>query len=98
MGGLGPPMQVLEVFFSTLKPSAHLRKHCGPINTRLTMHLPLRVPTQPRSVIRVASERKEYVDGEPFVFDDSFEHEVWNEGSETRVILIVIVKHPDLKT
>lgn len=32
------------------------------------------------------------------VFDDSFEHEVWHNGTETRLVLIVDVWHPDLTT
>lgn len=30
------------------------------------------------------------------VFDDSFEHEVWHNGTTYRLILIVDVWHPDL--
>lgn len=30
------------------------------------------------------------------VFDDSFEHEVWHNGTALRLILIVDVWHPDL--
>jgi len=30
------------------------------------------------------------------VFDDSFEHEVWNNSTESRVILLVDVWHPEL--
>lgn len=30
------------------------------------------------------------------VFDDSFEHEVWHNGTEYRLILIIDVWHPDL--
>ena len=29
--------------------------------------------------------------------DDSFEHEVWNDSNETRVVLEVIFDHPDLE-
>ena len=30
------------------------------------------------------------------MFDDSFDHEAWHDGGETRVILIVDFWHPDL--
>lgn len=30
------------------------------------------------------------------IFDDSFEHEVWHNGTSFRLILIVDVWHPDL--
>jgi aspartyl/asparaginyl beta-hydroxylase (cupin superfamily) len=34
--------------------------------------------------------------GKTLVFDDSFEHEVWNDSSRRRVILIFDIFHPDL--
>lgn len=30
------------------------------------------------------------------VFDDSFEHEVWHNGTSMRLVLIVDVWHPEL--
>ena len=30
------------------------------------------------------------------IFDDSFEHEVWHEGADDRVVLICDMWHPDL--
>ena len=30
------------------------------------------------------------------VFDDSYEHEVWNETSNPRIILIIDLVHPDI--
>ena len=30
------------------------------------------------------------------VFDDSFEHEAWHRGDETRIVLVFDVWHPDL--
>lgn len=35
-------------------------------------------------------------EGKLFVFDDSFEHEVWHNGTTTRLVLIVDVWHPEL--
>ena len=32
------------------------------------------------------------------IFDDSFEHEVWNETDEPRIVLIVDLWHPQLRT
>lgn len=34
--------------------------------------------------------------GKAYVFDDSFEHEAWHKGDETRIILIADFWHPDL--
>lgn len=35
-------------------------------------------------------------EGEIIIFDDSFEHEVWHNGTESRIVLIVDVWHPEL--
>ena len=45
----------------------------------------------------MAGETIVVTEGEPFVFDDSFEHEAWNEDPEhSRIVLIFDVWHPDL--
>jgi len=35
-------------------------------------------------------------EGKALVFDDSYEHEVWNRTDEDRVVLLWDVWHPDL--
>uniref|UniRef100_A0A0G4HPH1 Aspartyl/asparaginy/proline hydroxylase domain-containing protein n=1 Tax=Chromera velia CCMP2878 TaxID=1169474 RepID=A0A0G4HPH1_9ALVE len=37
-------------------------------------------------------------EGVPYVFDDSFEHEVWHDGPATRIVLIFDIWHPELST
>ena len=61
----------------------------------LRYHLALRVP-QPadRCGIRVGTEVRHWEEGRSLVFDDTYEHEVWNETSGTRVVLFVDVKRP----
>ncbi|EDQ86738.1 uncharacterized protein MONBRDRAFT_33739 [Monosiga brevicollis MX1] len=49
------------------------------------------------SALRVANESRAWANGELLLFDDSFEHEVWNNASQPRVILIFDVWHPDLE-
>jgi aspartate beta-hydroxylase len=88
----GRPM---ELFFSKLKPGAHIPPHCGVANNRITIHLPLIVPGD--CSIRVGSETHVWHEGELFAFDDSFEHEAWNSSSEDRVVLIFESHHPDLR-
>ncbi len=87
----GRPM---ELFFSRLRPGAHIPPHCGGANNRLTIHLPLIVPGD--CSIRVGSETHIWHEGELFAFDDSFEHEAWNRSSEDRVVLIFESHHPAL--
>lgn len=85
-----------ECTFSALGPGAHLKPHCGSSNARLTAHLPLVVPPGCCS-IRVGGETRPYREGELLVFDDSYEHEVWNtSATDVRIVLLIRFWHPDV--
>lgn len=75
-----------QVKFSVLHPNTHVHAHCGPTNTRVRAHLGLKVPEN--TFIRVAEETRSWKDGEWLIFDDSFEHEVWHNGTSLRLVLI----------
>lgn len=83
-----------QVKFSLLSPGVHIWPHCGPTNCRIRAHLGLKIPEQ--VFIRVANETRSWQEGKFIVFDDSFEHEVWHNGTEHRLVLIVDLWHPDL--
>ncbi|XP_054741160.1 protein starmaker isoform X2 [Anastrepha obliqua] len=83
-----------QVKFSVMQPGTHVHAHCGPTNCRLRAHLGLVVPEGTR--LRVAEEERTWTEGQILIFDDSFEHEVWHNGSSFRLVLIVDVWHPDL--
>lgn len=80
--------------FSVMHPNTHVWPHCGPTNCRLRAHLGLIVPLG--TELRVGEERRSWQEGKVFVFDDSFEHEVWHNGSSTRLVLIIDIWHPEL--
>lgn len=82
------------VYFSAMAPGTHVEAHCGPINTRLRCHFGLAVP--PDCVIRVGEEIWPWIEGKNIIFDDSFEHEVWNKGTVTRLVLVIDIWHPEL--
>jgi aspartate beta-hydroxylase len=82
------------VYFSALRPGARIRAHCGPHNLRLRCHLGLHV--RPGCGMRVGTTTRTWREGECLVFDDSFVHEVWNTGADTRAVLLLDVWHPDL--
>jgi len=82
--------------FSALAAHTHLAAHCGVSNAKLRCHVPLQLEPG-LSRIRVDSHIHTWQQGELFVFDDSYEHEVWNDSNEKRVILIFDIFHPDLK-
>jgi aspartyl/asparaginyl beta-hydroxylase (cupin superfamily) len=83
-----------SVLFSLLKPGTHIPPHNGLVNTRLICHLPLIVPGKCR--LRVGNETREWVTGKAWAFDDSIDHEAWNDSDETRVILLFDVWRPEL--
>jgi aspartate beta-hydroxylase len=80
--------------FSLLRPGARIPPHHGFLNTRLICHLPLIVP--PRCALRVGNETRPWREGELVVFDDTLEHEAWNESSELRVVLLFDIWRPEL--
>lgn len=83
-----------SVLFSRLSAGARIPPHHGMLNARLICHLPLVVP--PGCGFRVASEVREWREGELLVFDDSVEHEAWNGGTSDRIILIFDIWRPEL--
>ena len=47
--------------------------------------------------MRVGDEEVRLQEGKCIVFDDSFNHEAWNDDDKSRIVLIFDVWHPDLK-
>lgn len=82
-------------FFSILSPHKHIAPHRGPYNGVLRYHLGLRVPAnREKCRIRVGQDIGRWAEGKSLVFDDTFEHEVWNDTDEIRVILFVDFVRP----
>ncbi|MGI4881392.1 MAG: aspartyl/asparaginyl beta-hydroxylase domain-containing protein, partial [Janthinobacterium lividum] len=88
------PGRAPTAFFSILKPRTRIPPHTGVSNTRTIVHLPLIVP--PGCGFRVGGEMREWVEGQAFAFDDTIEHEAWNDSDEVRVVLILDVWNPYL--
>jgi aspartyl/asparaginyl beta-hydroxylase (cupin superfamily) len=78
--------------FSALEPHTHIPPHTGSAATRLLCHLPLILPGPAR--FRVGPETRHWRIGEAWVFDDTIEHEAWNDADEMRVILILDLWNP----
>jgi aspartate beta-hydroxylase len=83
-------------FFSILDAKSHIPAHTGVTNTRVIVHMPLIIP--PACRFRVGSTTREWRPGEAWVFDDSIEHEAWNDSDVPRAILILDVWNPYLTT
>jgi ornithine lipid ester-linked acyl 2-hydroxylase len=81
--------------FSILSPRKHILDHRGPYKGVLRYHLGLIVPRDAESCrIRVGEDFRHWQNGKSMVFDDTFNHEVWNDTDETRVVLFVDVLRP----
>ncbi|MFN3726884.1 MAG: aspartyl/asparaginyl beta-hydroxylase domain-containing protein [Allosphingosinicella sp.] len=83
-----------SVLFSRLGPGARIPPHHGMLNARLICHLPLIVPEG--CGFRVGGETRKWEVGKLLVFDDTVEHEAWNNSDEDRIILIFDVWRPEL--
>jgi beta-hydroxylase len=80
---------------SILSPHKHILDHRGPYKGVLRYHLGLIVPRDaPACRIRVGDDVRHWEEGKSLIFDDTFNHEVWNDTDETRVVLFVDVKRP----
>lgn len=79
---------------SILRPGTHIEPHTGLLNTRLIFHLPLVVPEGCR--LRVGAETRDVVEGKAMIFDDSIEHEAWNDGRSVRAVLLFEIWRPEI--
>ena len=81
--------------FSLLKPRTRMiPAHAGMSNARLVTHVPLIIPED--CGFRVGNDTRQWVPGRAWVFDDTIEHEAWNDSDKLRVVLIFDVWHPHL--
>jgi aspartate beta-hydroxylase len=88
------PGHAPTAFFSMIKPRTRIPPHTGVTNARLVCHVPLVIP--PGCGFRVGSETRQWEPGKAWVFDDTIEHEAWNDSDEPRYILIIDLWNPYL--
>jgi ornithine lipid ester-linked acyl 2-hydroxylase len=80
---------------SILSPRKHILDHRGPYKGVLRYHLGLIVPKDAAACrIRVGDDIRHWEEGKSMIFDDTFNHEVWNDTDETRVVLFVDIMRP----
>jgi aspartyl/asparaginyl beta-hydroxylase (cupin superfamily) len=81
--------------FSILEPGKHIPAHRGPYNGVLRLHLGLIVPQPAQCVrMRVGPDIVHWEEGRALIFDDAYEHEVWNDTDQLRVVLFVDFAKP----
>jgi beta-hydroxylase len=82
-------------WFSILSPGYHIPAHRGVSKGILRAHLGLVIPRDAeRCRMRVGDTINVWREGEIFVFDDTYDHEVWNDTEDERVILLFDFDRP----
>ena len=84
------------VAFSKLSPGTHIKAHTGSCNLRLRYHLGIKVPEPNLVKIRVGEKINSWNQDKCIIFDDSFEHEVFHNGKDERIVFIVDLWHHQL--
>ena len=82
------------VMYSVLAPHTRIPQHSSVTNARLVVHLPLIVPDG--CYFRVGNETRPWREGQAWVFDDTINHEAWNDSDQYRVILMIDIWNPFL--
>lgn len=85
---------VVNAFVSILDAGVTLPAHKDPYAGVLRYHLGIRVPVDNSPRIRLDQEYYTWKDGEGAVLDVNFEHEVYNECDEARIIVIIDFRRP----
>ncbi|PHR60387.1 MAG: aspartyl beta-hydroxylase [Robiginitomaculum sp.] len=82
-------------WFSILAPGYHIPAHKGVTKGIVRSHLGLIIPKDyEKCRIRVDDQIMPWQAGKVFTFDDTYEHEVWNDTDEERVILLFDFDRP----
>jgi aspartate beta-hydroxylase len=86
---------VLSASISFLAPGKHIPAHRGPLRGVLRFYMALSMPKRPdgtpAAVLKIAGVEHRLSDGECLLWDDTYEHEVWNDSDEVRSVLLLDV-------
>ena len=86
---------LVTALFSILEPGMHVGRHRGVSKGILIAHLGLRVPNDASQCrMEVEDQSVHWQEGATLVFDDTFPHEVWNDTTDHRVILLIQFRRP----
>lgn len=81
--------------FSLMAPNTHIKPHVGWVSTVYRLHLGLIVP--PDCGLRVGRETREWKEGSCLIFDDTVEHEAWNNSDRIRTVLLLDFLRPGVE-
>lgn len=86
---------IQTAWFSILAPGYHIPAHTGVTKGVVRAHLGLIIPAEREKCrIRVDREVRHWNPGEVLVLDDTYEHEVWNDTDQERVVLLFDFNRP----
>jgi beta-hydroxylase len=81
--------------FSVLVPRSHIPAHTGVTRAIIVCHIGIAIPKdREKCRMRVSDQFVTWQEGEAIVFDDTYNHEVWNDTDETRVVLLLQFRRP----
>jgi ornithine lipid ester-linked acyl 2-hydroxylase len=83
---------IITAEFSYLPAKTHIKAHCGFTKLVFRSHLGLIIPSD--CTLRVGDEHKSWEEGKMLIFDDSFDHEAWNNSTEDRFVLMLDIVNP----
>lgn len=81
--------EIKLVFFSNMEPGKHIPAHNGNNHGVIRAQLGIDIQEPETTGLRVEDKINQLKNGELFIFDDTFEHEAWNNGKGSRVVLII---------
>jgi len=91
---------VLSASLSFLAPGKHVPAHRGPFRGILRGYLVLAMPKcadgSPAAVLKLNGQEYRLHEGEFMLWDDTFEHEVWNDSNDVRAVLLLDIRRRDL--
>ena len=79
---------------SVLQPGTVIKPHSGPSNTRIRLHLGIKVSKE--ASITVGNETRTWTEGKILAFDDSYTHSVIHRGEAPRIALIADIWPPSM--
>lgn len=83
---------VVNAGFSRMAAGTHIHPHVGYTGTVLRLHLALQA--NGHCGLRVGQERRNWQEGHCLLFDDTVEHEAWNNSTRDRLVLLVDFARP----
>jgi len=87
--------KIHAAMFSILEPGKYIPPHKGPFKGCLRYHLGLKIPKDNENCyIKVDGINYHWQEGEALVFDDTYEHSVYNNTNEPRIILFIDIERP----